>query len=51
MISAYRKVLTGDDKVKAAKAAKAWTAWEMATAKLMVSQSNVNRAYGDSFAE
>jgi len=27
----------GHDKEKAMRAAKAWTAWEMATAKLMVS--------------
>jgi proline iminopeptidase len=43
MISAYHKLLTGDDAAKREAAAAAWTRWEMATSSLSVKAEDVAR--------
>jgi pimeloyl-ACP methyl ester carboxylesterase len=43
MVSAYHRLLTGDDVAKREGAAAAWTRWEMATSSLKVKQEDVAR--------
>jgi len=50
MISAYHKLLTGDDAAKREAAAAAWTKWEMATSSLIVKDEDVARADDGKFA-
>lgn len=51
LIDAYRHIFMHGTKEEQLKAAQAWTAWEMATSKLFVSNENIERAYSDAYAE
>jgi len=50
LISAYYKLLTGDDESKRAQAARAWSAWEGGTVSLYPSPERVTSFSSDAFA-
>ena len=50
-ISAYYKILTGDDTAKKIEAARCWSTWEAATSKLTVDSDLIESFDEESFAE
>jgi len=50
LMSAYHRRLTGTDEEEKLRCAKAWTTWEMATARLYVDKENVERGEDPEFA-
>lgn len=50
LLSAYHKILTGNDEKLKLKAAKAWSTWECATSKLYVDPAYIERAADDQWA-
>ena len=51
LIKAFYKRLTGDDRTERAKAAYAWTRWEMATSYLMPKELSIKKATNFSFSD
>ena len=51
LIKAFYKRLTGDDRTERAKAAYAWTRWEMTTSYLMPKELSISKASNDSFSD
>lgn len=49
MVVAYNKRLTSSDPAEVSRAARAWTAWEMATSKLLKNQALMDKAEDDKF--
>ena len=51
MINAFYKRLTSDDSLKRAKAAYAWTRWEMSTSNLIPKALSINKATNENFSD
>ena len=51
LIKAFYKRLTSEDKSERAKAAYAWTRWEMSTSYLMPKELSINKAANDIFSD
>jgi len=51
LISAYHRLLTGEDEAKRSAAARAWSAWEGNTSRLLVDQALVDRCMHEPFAQ
>ena len=51
LINAFYKRLTGEDRSERAKAAYAWTRWEMTTSYLMPKEISINKASNDIFSD
>ena len=50
-INAFYKRLTSEDRTERAKAANAWTRWEMATSNLMPNKLSIQKAANDTFSD
>ena len=51
LINAFHKRLTSQDRFERAKAAHAWTRWEMSTSYLMPKEFSINKSTNDTFSD